>query len=86
MHLEIRKYGQKYSGLIRTTFREGGKIKHTTHGRIKDKSYEELKLLQAAFRGDAIIKSSPGAHKITESKAETFISIRRQKQTPEMDL
>ena len=68
MHLEIQKYGQTYSGLIRTTFREGGKIKHTTHGRIKDKSYEELKLLQAAFRGDAIIKSSPGAYKITESK------------------
>lgn len=68
LHLEIQKYGQTYSGLIRTTFREGGKIKHTTHGRIKDKSYEELKLLQAAFRGDAIIKSSPGAHKITESK------------------
>jgi transposase len=68
MHLEIQKYGQTYAGLIRTTFREGGKIKHTTHGRIKDKSYEELKLLQAAFRGDAIIKSSPGAHKITESK------------------
>lgn len=68
MHLEIQKYGQTYSGLIRTTFREGDKIKHTTHGRIKDKSYEELKLLQAAFRGDAIIKSSQGAHKITESK------------------
>lgn len=68
MHLEIQKYGQTYSGLIRTTFREGDKIKHTTHGRIKEKSYEELKLLQAAFRGDAIIKSSQGAHKITESK------------------
>ena len=68
VHLEIQKYGKTYTGLIRTTFREGGKPKHTTHGRIKNKSYEELKLLQAAFRGDAIIKGSPGAHKTTESK------------------
>lgn len=68
MHLEIQKYGQTYSGLIRTTFREGGKIKHTTHGRIKDKSYEELKLLQAAFRGDVLIKGSAEACKVSESK------------------
>lgn len=68
MHLEIQKYGQTYSGLIRTTFREGGKIKHTTHGRIKDKSYEELKLLQAAFRGDVLIKGSAEACTVTESK------------------
>ena len=68
LHLEIQKYGKKYYGLIRTTFREGGKIKHTTHGTIKDRSHEELKLLQAAFRGDVVIKGSPSAYKVTESK------------------
>jgi len=68
MHLEIQKYGQTYTGLIRTTFREGGKIKHTTHGRIKNKSYVELKLIQAAFRGDVRIKGSAEACKVTESK------------------
>lgn len=68
LHLEIQKYGEKYLGLLRTTFREGSKIKHTTHGNIKGKSYDELKLLQAAFRGEVSIKGSPGACKVTESK------------------
>jgi transposase len=68
LHLEIQKYGAKHYGIIRTTFREKGKIKHTTHGTIKNKRYEELKLLQAAFRGEVIAKGSAGAHKITQSK------------------
>jgi len=68
MHLEIQKSGYKYYGVIRTTFRESGKIRHTTHGTIKNKSYEELKLLQAALRGDVVIKGSDEAPKILESK------------------
>lgn len=68
LHLEIQKYGKKCYGIIRTTFREDGKIKHTTHGTLKDKSYEDLKLLQAAFRGDVIIKGSADALQTSESK------------------
>jgi len=68
LHLEIQKYGSKYYGVIRTTFRENGKIKHSTHGTLTGKSLEELKLIQAAFRGDAIAKGSPEAHEIMESK------------------
>ena len=68
LHLEIQKHGQNYYGVIRTTFRQKGKIKHTTHGTIKNKTYEELKLLQAAFRGDVIEKGSSDGIRITESK------------------
>src|SRR3989304_2722610 len=68
LHLEIQKYGSKYYGVIRTTFRENGKIKHSTHGTLTGKSLEELKLIQAAFRGDAIAKGSPEAHEIMETK------------------
>ena len=68
MHLEIQKYGKKYYGLIRTTFRENGEIKHTTHGRIKNKNLEELKLLQAAFRGDVIATDRPDSLRTSKSK------------------
>lgn len=67
-HLEIQTSGNKCYGVIRTTFREKGKIRHTTHGTIKDMSFEELKLIQAAFRGDVVIRDSAEAHKVTESK------------------
>lgn len=67
-HLEIQQSGNKYYGIIRTTFRENGEIRHTTHGTIKDRTLEELKLIQAAFRGDVVIKGSPDAHKVSKSK------------------
>ncbi len=67
LHLEIQKRGQNYYGLIRTTFRQKGKIKHTTHGTIKNKTYEELKLSQAAFRGVVVEKGSSDGIRITES-------------------
>ncbi len=67
-HLEIQTSGNKCYGVIRTTFREKGEIRHTTHGTIKDMSLEQLKLIQAAFRGDVLVKGSADAHKVTESK------------------
>lgn len=67
-HLEIQTSGNKHYGVIRTTFREKGEIRHTTHGTIKDMRLEQLKLIQAAFRGDVLVKGSADAHKVTESK------------------
>lgn len=67
-HLEIQTSGNKYYGVIRTTFREKGEIRHTTHGTIKDMSLEQLKLIQAAFRGDVLVKGSADAQRVTESK------------------
>jgi hypothetical protein len=60
-HLEIQKSGKKHYDIICTTFREDGKIRHTTHGTIKDMRLEELKLLQAAFRGDVVVKDAVDA-------------------------
>lgn len=67
-HLEIQQSGSQYLGIIRTTFRENGKIKHTSHGTIKNKSLQELKLIQASFRGDVVIKGSPEAPNVSKSK------------------
>jgi transposase len=67
-HLEIQKSGNKHYGIIRTTFREDGKIRHTTHGTIKDMRLEELKLLQAAFRGDVVVKDAVDASRVMQSK------------------
>jgi|WetSurSiteA1Bulk_404760.scaffolds.fasta_scaffold24509_1 transposase len=67
-HLEIQTSGNKHYGVIRTTFREKGEIRHTTHGTIKDMRLEQLKLIQAAFRGDVLVKGSADAHQVTESK------------------
>lgn len=67
-HLEIQQSGTKYYRIIRTTFRENGETRHTTHGTITDRTLENLELIQAAFRGDVVIKGSPDAHKVSKSK------------------
>lgn len=67
-HLEIQEYKGKYSGLIRTSFRVDGKVKHTTHGRLTGMSLDELKMMQAALRGDVTLKSSDDAIRTGESK------------------
>ena len=69
LHLEIQKYGSKYYGIIRTTFRgRDKKIQHTSHGTIKGKTLDELKLIQAAFRGDAVFKNSEDGCKVIQSR------------------
>lgn len=68
LHLEIQKHRRHVYGLIRSSYREDGRVKHTTHGRINGMSLEQLKLLQAAFRGEVIPKNSPDALRISGSK------------------
>ena len=67
-HLEIQQYKGNYAGLIRTSFREEGKLKHTSHGRLTGMTLEELKVVQAALRGDVAIKSSSEAVTTRASK------------------
>jgi len=55
-------------GLIRSSYREDGRVKHTTHGRLTGMSLEQLKLVQAAFRGEVILKDSPDALRISGSE------------------
>lgn len=56
-HLEIQKHRKNCYGIIRTSYREDGRVKHTHHGRLTGLSYEHLKVIQAAFRGDVVLKS-----------------------------
>jgi hypothetical protein len=46
-HLEIQHHRAKPYGLIRSSYREGGKVKHSNHGRLSGLPLEQLKLLQA---------------------------------------
>jgi transposase len=64
-HLEIQRHRSNCYGLIRTSYREDGTVKHTHHGRLVGLSYEHLKLIQSAFRGDVTTK---GDYKVKTSK------------------
>ena len=68
LHLEIQRHRGTPVGLIRSSFREQGKVKHATHGRMTGLSLEQLKLLQAAFRGDVVPKGSAEDLRILTSK------------------
>ena len=68
LHLEIQRHRGNPVGLIRSSYREQGKVKHSTHGRITGLTLEQLKLLQAAFRGDVVPKGSAEDFQIRASK------------------
>jgi len=68
LHLEIQRHRGNPVGLIRSSYRENGKVKHSTHGRITGLSLEQLHLLQAAFRGDVVPKGSAEDFQIRASK------------------
>ena len=68
IHLEIQTHRANPVGVLRSSFRDGDKIKHTNHGRITGLSLSQLKLIQAAFRGEVIPKDSPEAFQILSSK------------------
>ena len=67
-HLEIQSHRKTPVGVIRSSYRENGKVKHSTHGRITGLGLPQLKLLQAAFRGDVVPKDSHEAIQILASK------------------
>jgi transposase len=68
VHLEIQTHRANPVGVLRSSFRQEGKIKHTNHGRITGLSLDQLKLIQAAFRGEVLPKDSPQAFRILASK------------------
>jgi hypothetical protein len=67
-HLEIQLHRAKPYGLIRSSYREHGKVKHSNHGRLTGLSLQQLKLLQAAFRGEVVPKAAPEALQLRASK------------------
>lgn len=54
LHLEIQRRGKQVYGVIRSSFRQGAKVLHSNHGRLTGLSIDQLKLIQAAFRGDVV--------------------------------
>jgi len=68
LHLEIQRHRRRYYGLIRSSYREAGRVKHTTHGRLTGMSLAQLRLIQAAFRGAAVPLGATDAVQTTASK------------------
>jgi hypothetical protein len=68
LHLEIQTSRKSPVGILRTSFRENGKMKHAQHGRITGCSLEQLKLLQLAFRERVVPRGDPQAFKILNSR------------------
>ena len=68
LHLEIQTSRKSPVGILRTSFRENGKMKHTQHGRITGCTLQQLKLLQRAFREQVIPRDDPQAFKILHSQ------------------
>jgi hypothetical protein len=68
LHLEIQTSRKSPVGILRTSFRENGRIKHTQHGRITGCSLEQLKILQLAFRERVVPVDDAQAFKILNSR------------------
>jgi transposase len=68
LHLEIQSHRSHHYGLIRSSFRHNGKVKHTNHGRISGVPLEKLTLIQAAFRGEVVAKTSAEALQVLSSR------------------
>ena len=68
LHLEIQTSRKSPVGILRTSFRENGKMKHTQHGRITGCSLAQLKILQLAFRERVVPVDDPQAFKILNSR------------------
>ncbi len=68
LRLEIQTSCKSPVGILRTSFRENGKLKHTQHGRITGCTLLQLKLLQRAFCEQVIPRDDPEAFKILHSR------------------
>lgn len=68
LHLEIQTSRKSPVGIVRTSFRENDKMKHTQHGRITGCSLQQLQILQLAFREQVIPQDDPQAFQILHSR------------------
>jgi len=88
LHLEIQTSRKSPVGILRTSFRENGKMKHTQHGRITGCSLKQLKILQLAFREQVIPRDDPQAFKILHSReygaSYAILAIAKQLGLPQM--
>jgi transposase len=65
-HLEIQKHGRNPYGVIRTSYREDGKVKHDNLCRLTGLSLERLKAIQAAMQDKAVAKDEFKIHSSRE--------------------
>lgn len=88
VHLEIQKHRSSFYGVLRSSFRQDGKVRHSNHGRIVGLALEQLQLIQAAFRGDVVPKDSPDAFQILFSKeygaSHTLLALAKELGLPQM--
>jgi transposase len=88
LHLEIQSHRSTHYGLLRSSFRANGKVKHTNHGRISGLPLDKLKLIQAAFRGDVVAKNSSGAFQVLSSReygaSHAFVQLAKDLGLPEI--
>ncbi len=68
IHLEIQSRGNNHYGIFRSSFREGDKVRHLTHGRVQGLALPVLRSLQACLREEMVPKASPEALQIRDSK------------------
>ena len=68
LHLEIQTHRRNPVGILRSSFRQDGKVMHSNHGRITGLNLDQLKLIQAAFAGEALPKGHPDALEILASR------------------
>lgn len=88
VHLEIQKHRSSFYGVLRSSFRQDGKVRHSNHGRIVGLALEQLQLIQAAFRGEVVPKDSPDAFQILSSKeygaSHTLLALAKELGLPQM--
>ena len=68
LHLEIQTSRKSPVGILRTSCRDHGQMRHTQHGRIPGCTLEQLKLLQLAFRERVVPVDDPQAFQILNSR------------------
>jgi len=68
VHLEIQTHRKNPFGILRSSFRKDGKVLHKSFGRVTGLPLDQLKILQAAFRGQAVPVDSPQALRTSHSR------------------
>ena len=68
VHLEIQTHRAHPVGVLRSSYRQQGAVKHQNHGRITGLALDQLQLIQAAFRGEVLPSGSPQAFQTLASK------------------
>ena len=88
VHLEIQKHRSSVCGVLRSSYREDGRVKHSNHGRITGLALEQLQLIQAAFRGEVVPKDAPEAFQVLSSKeyggASALLALAKELGLPQM--